>query len=388
MIRPALADGKIVICDRYVDSSLAYQGVARGLGEQDVLTLNVWATQGLFPDLVILLHVEPELGLLRSTEAPDRMELGGRRLPREGGRRVPEDRRGAPRAVRRDRHRTRSRALVDDEVRAGAERPSRDRAEREERPTSGARYHRASAGPRARAGAGRTRSRSSAGRPSARTTRTCSPARRGRASRWPLARSPPRCCVPTAGAASAATCRLALERPPPERVHRRARGPRHPRRHHPRGGLAPGVPDGTRARPQGLPDPRGRPPVAGGRRHAAEGAGGAAGRRRAAAAVGAARTSCPTRALALPRRHVHGAGRVVRRRRAHAGGRRPHAGTAGGAADRRQHGPGEAPGERPPGAGVPRRRAGGRAAGRAGPRRLRSPPPRSCSRPRRSTRPA
>ena len=77
VIRPALADGKIVICDRYVDSSLAYQGWARGLGEPDVLTLNVWATQGLFPDLVILLHVEPERGLLRSTEAPDRMELEG-----------------------------------------------------------------------------------------------------------------------------------------------------------------------------------------------------------------------------------------------------------------------------------------------------------------------
>jgi len=77
IIRPALADGKIVLSDRYVDSSLAYQGWARGLGEQDVLTLNVWATQGLFPDLVILLHVEPELGLLRSTEAPDRMEMEG-----------------------------------------------------------------------------------------------------------------------------------------------------------------------------------------------------------------------------------------------------------------------------------------------------------------------
>jgi dTMP kinase len=77
VIRPALAAGKVVICDRYVDSSLAYQGWARGLGEQDVLTLNVWATQGLFPDLVVLLHVEPELGLLRSTEAPDRMELEG-----------------------------------------------------------------------------------------------------------------------------------------------------------------------------------------------------------------------------------------------------------------------------------------------------------------------
>ena len=77
VIRPALAEGRIVICDRYVDSSLAYQGWGRGLGEQDVLTLNVWATQGLFPDLVILLHLEPERGLLRSTEAPDRMELEG-----------------------------------------------------------------------------------------------------------------------------------------------------------------------------------------------------------------------------------------------------------------------------------------------------------------------
>ena len=101
VIRPALAEGKVVICDRYVDSSLAYQGWARGLGEQDVLTLNVWATQGLFPDLVILLHVEPELGLLRSTEAARPHRAGGPGLPREGRRRVPEDRRGAPRAVRR-----------------------------------------------------------------------------------------------------------------------------------------------------------------------------------------------------------------------------------------------------------------------------------------------
>jgi len=77
VIRPALAQGKVVICDRYVDSSLAYQGWARGLGEPDVLSLNVWATQGLFPDLVILLHVEPEIGLARSGEPPDRMEQEG-----------------------------------------------------------------------------------------------------------------------------------------------------------------------------------------------------------------------------------------------------------------------------------------------------------------------
>ncbi len=77
VIRPALAEGKVVICDRYVDSSLAYQGSGRGLGEPDVLSLNVWGTQGLFPDLVILLHIEPEVGLARSESEPDRMELEG-----------------------------------------------------------------------------------------------------------------------------------------------------------------------------------------------------------------------------------------------------------------------------------------------------------------------
>jgi dTMP kinase len=74
VIRPALEDGKVVLCDRYIDSSIAYQGFARGLGEQDILNLNVWATQGLFPDFVILLHIEPELGLLRTTEGLDRIE--------------------------------------------------------------------------------------------------------------------------------------------------------------------------------------------------------------------------------------------------------------------------------------------------------------------------
>jgi dTMP kinase len=77
VIRPALEAGDVVICDRYIDSSVAYQGVARGLGEADVLSLNVWATQGLFPDLVILLHLEPEAGLVRMLEEPDRIEMEG-----------------------------------------------------------------------------------------------------------------------------------------------------------------------------------------------------------------------------------------------------------------------------------------------------------------------
>jgi dTMP kinase len=74
VIRPALEDGKVVLCDRYIDSSLAYQGAARGLGEPDVLSLNVWATQGLFPDLVVLLDVEPTAGLARAGENRDRIE--------------------------------------------------------------------------------------------------------------------------------------------------------------------------------------------------------------------------------------------------------------------------------------------------------------------------
>jgi dTMP kinase len=75
VIRPALEEGKVVLSDRFVDSSLAYQGAARGLGEQDVLNLNAWATQGLFPDLVVLLHIEPEEGLSRAqAKGPDRIE--------------------------------------------------------------------------------------------------------------------------------------------------------------------------------------------------------------------------------------------------------------------------------------------------------------------------
>jgi dTMP kinase len=63
----------VVICDRYLDSSLAYQGLARGLGVEEVLDVNLWATEGLLPDLVVLLDVTPELGRTRSG-ATDRIE--------------------------------------------------------------------------------------------------------------------------------------------------------------------------------------------------------------------------------------------------------------------------------------------------------------------------
>ena len=74
VIRPALEEGKIVLCDRFIDSSLAYQGAGRGLGEQDVLSLNVWATQGLFPDLVVLLNIDPDKSRERMGSEPDRIE--------------------------------------------------------------------------------------------------------------------------------------------------------------------------------------------------------------------------------------------------------------------------------------------------------------------------
>ena len=62
---PALKEGKIVICDRYLDSSLAYQGGARGLGVDNILQVNSFATEGTFPDLTLLFDIDPQLGLAR-----------------------------------------------------------------------------------------------------------------------------------------------------------------------------------------------------------------------------------------------------------------------------------------------------------------------------------
>ncbi|HUH08195.1 MAG TPA: dTMP kinase [Egibacteraceae bacterium] len=68
VIVPALEAGKDVICDRYLHSSLAYQGFARQLGEDDVLEVSRWATGDLLPDVVVLLHLDPEEGLGRVRE--------------------------------------------------------------------------------------------------------------------------------------------------------------------------------------------------------------------------------------------------------------------------------------------------------------------------------
>ncbi len=77
VILPALERGADVVCDRYVDSSLAYQGIARGLGVDEVLELNLRATHGLLPDVTVLLLVDPATAAARSG-ATDRLEREGR----------------------------------------------------------------------------------------------------------------------------------------------------------------------------------------------------------------------------------------------------------------------------------------------------------------------
>lgn len=77
LVLPAMAAGQMVVCDRYVDSSVAYQGVGRGLGVEDVLMINRWATQSLRPDLTVLLDVDAAAGRRRRTAgeaAEDRLE--------------------------------------------------------------------------------------------------------------------------------------------------------------------------------------------------------------------------------------------------------------------------------------------------------------------------
>ncbi len=73
VIRPALERGDVVVCDRFMDSSVAYQGIGRDLGREQVADLSLWATGGLRPDLTILLDVDPVLGLAR-LDGPDRLE--------------------------------------------------------------------------------------------------------------------------------------------------------------------------------------------------------------------------------------------------------------------------------------------------------------------------
>jgi dTMP kinase len=81
VIRPALREGRIVVSDRYLDSSLAYQGEARGLGVEDVAQINEFATARLVPDLTFLLEVDPGVAVERAGQL-DRFEDEGRELQR------------------------------------------------------------------------------------------------------------------------------------------------------------------------------------------------------------------------------------------------------------------------------------------------------------------
>ena len=81
VVRPALAEGRVVVSDRYIDSTVAYQGGARGLGIERVERLNDWITNGLWPDVTFLLDVAPAEAGARAGE-PDRFEREGDELQR------------------------------------------------------------------------------------------------------------------------------------------------------------------------------------------------------------------------------------------------------------------------------------------------------------------
>ncbi|MFJ1972358.1 dTMP kinase [Streptomyces sp. NPDC087903] len=74
VVRPALERGAVVVSDRYIDSSVAYQGAGRDLSPTEIARINRWATDGLVPHLTVLLDVSPEIARERFTEAPDRLE--------------------------------------------------------------------------------------------------------------------------------------------------------------------------------------------------------------------------------------------------------------------------------------------------------------------------
>ena len=77
VILPALEAGKIVLCDRYIDSSVSYQGYARGLDIERIMKLNTIATDGLEPDLTIVFDVETQTAIERVGEIKDRLEQEG-----------------------------------------------------------------------------------------------------------------------------------------------------------------------------------------------------------------------------------------------------------------------------------------------------------------------
>ncbi len=91
VLLPELKAGRVLVLDRFIDSSLAYQGHARGLGFRQVLAVNEPGLRGLFPDLTLVLDLDPEVALARRRGEPDRIESEGlafQRLVAEGFREV------------------------------------------------------------------------------------------------------------------------------------------------------------------------------------------------------------------------------------------------------------------------------------------------------------
>jgi len=104
VIEPALEAGEVVLCDRFFDSTTAYQGYARGLPADEVARLNVVATGGLLPDRTLVFDIDPALGLTRATSASgaDRLEgeeVGFHERVREGFRAIARDEPGRVRVL-------------------------------------------------------------------------------------------------------------------------------------------------------------------------------------------------------------------------------------------------------------------------------------------------
>ncbi|MCM3662559.1 dTMP kinase [Georgenia satyanarayanai] len=74
LVRPALARGAVVVTDRYIDSSVAYQGAGRRLGREEIRELSTWATGGLLPDLTVVLDLDAATAAARRSGEPDRLE--------------------------------------------------------------------------------------------------------------------------------------------------------------------------------------------------------------------------------------------------------------------------------------------------------------------------
>jgi dTMP kinase len=123
VIRPALDDGQVVLCDRYLDSSLAYQGYGRDLGTDDIITLNVWATECLFPDLTLFLDLDDEIRSTRMAAVPDRLEAEDEEFHRRVGEGYRELLLAHPHRIRRvdargteDEVQSRVRAVIENEL--------------------------------------------------------------------------------------------------------------------------------------------------------------------------------------------------------------------------------------------------------------------------------